>query len=328
MKKLISVVTPCYNEEGNVEELIQQVREVFSTLPEYDYEHIFIDNASTDKTVSILKQFASEDPKIKIIINARNFGFVRSSYYGILQGYGDAVVLLLSDLQDPPSLIPEFIKEWEAGYEVVFGTRKSSHESFLLFRIKKLYYYVLDLIADVKLTRDTTGFGLYDQRVIQQIRNIEDPYPYFKGLIAELGFRVATIPYTSGVRKRGVSSANFYMLYDYAMLGITSHSRLPLRIATMMGFLLSFLSVLVALAYLIAKLIFWDFLPTGMASLIVGLFFISSIQLFFVGIIGEYLGLLHLRNLRRPIVLERERVNFSQVNRLPNQQTAVQVIDN
>lgn len=313
MKKLISVVTPCYNEEGNVEELHQQVKDVFHTLPNYDYEHIFIDNASPDETVPILKKLASQDPRVKIIINARNFGFVRSSYYGIMQGYGDAVVLLLADLQDPPSLIRDFVKDWEAGYEVIFGTRTSSHESFILFRVKKLYYFVLSRIADVQLTRDTTGFGLYDQRVIQQIRNIEDPYPYFKGLIAELGFRVSTIPYTSGVRKRGVSSANFYMLYDYAMLGITSHSRVPLRLATMMGFFMSLLSILVAFGYLIAKLIFWDFLPTGMASLIVGLFFISSIQLFFIGIIGEYLGLLHLRNLRRPVVLERERINFTQI---------------
>jgi glycosyltransferase involved in cell wall biosynthesis len=311
MKKLISVVTPCYNEEGNVEELHQQVKDVFQTLPDYDYEHIFIDNASTDRTVEILKGLANHDPRVKIIVNARNFGFVRSSYYGILQGYGDAVVLLLADLQDPPSLIRDFIQRWEAGYEVIFGTRSSSHESFVLFRVKKMYYYVLSRIADVQLTRDTTGFGLYDQRVIQQIRNIEDPYPYFKGLIAELGFRVTTIPYKSGVRKRGVSSANFYMLYDYAMLGITSHSRVPLRVATIMGFVMSMLSIIIAFAYLIAKLIFWDFLPTGMASLLVGLFFISSIQLFFIGIIGEYLGLLHLRNLRRPVVLERERINFT-----------------
>lgn len=310
MRKLISVVTPCYNEEGNVEELYKQVQAVFNDLSDYDYEHIFIDNASTDSTVTILKGLAAQDPKVKIIVNARNFGFVRSSYYGIMQGYGDAVVLLLADLQDPPALIKDFIQHWQEGYEVIFGTRTSSHESFILFRVKKLYYYVLSRIADVSLTRDTTGFGLYDQRVIQQIRNIEDPYPYFKGLIAELGFRVATIPYTSGVRKRGVSSANFYMLYDYAMLGITSHSRVPLRIATMLGFLMSLLSILIAFAYLVAKLIFWDFLPTGIASLIVGLFFFSSIQLFFIGIIGEYLGLLHLRNLRRPVVLERERINF------------------
>lgn len=236
----------------------------------------------------------------------------------MLQGSGDAVVLMLADLQDPPSLIPEFIKYWEAGYEVIFGTRSASKEPFLLFRMKKLYYWLANsLAADVHLTRDTTGFGLYDQRVIQQIRNIQDPYPYFKGLISELGFRVKTIPYISNIRKHGVSSANLYVLYDYAILGITSHSRIPLQVATVSGFLLSLLSILVALGYLVAKLIFWDFLPTGIASLIVGLFFISSVQLFFIGIIGEYLGLLHQRSLRRPVVLERERINFSQ----PNSQT-------
>ena len=320
MKKLISIVTPCYNEEGNVEELQAQVKAVFDTLPNYDYEHIFIDNASTDRTVEILKRMAADDPRIKIIVNARNFGFVRSCYYGLLQGYGDAVVLLLADLQDPPALIRDFITKWEDGYEVIFGTRTSSHESFVLFQVKRFYYYVLSRIADVQLTRNTTGFGLYDQRVIQQIRKIEDPYPYFKGLIAELGFSVATIPYKSEVRKRGVSSANFYMLYDYAMLGVTSHSRVPLRAATVLGFLMSLLSIILAFAYLIAKLIFWDFLPTGMASLLVGVFLFSSIQLFFIGIIGEYLGLLHLRNLRRPVVLERERINFtspSTVQELP-----------
>lgn len=311
MKKLISVVTPCFNEEGNAEEVYLQVKELFEgKLSMYDYEHLFIDNDSTDHTVSILKKIAEKDKRVKIIVNARNFGFVRSSYYGTLQPDGDAVVLLLADLQDPPSLIADFVEQWEAGYKVVQGVRRNSKESWLLFRVKKMYYYTLSKISDVALVRDTTGFGLYDKVVIQRLREIDDPYPYFKGLIAELGFKIKTIEYISVQRKRGVSSANFYMLYDFAMLGITSHSRVPLRIATMLGFAMSVLSLIVAIAYLIAKLIFWDFLPTGTASLLVGLFLFSSIQLFFIGMIGEYIGLIHLRNLKRPLVIERERVNF------------------
>lgn len=310
MAKLISVVTPCYNEEDNVSEVYEKTRDLFEQLQEYEYEHIFIDNASTDSTVKILKTIAKRDERVKVIVNARNFGFVRSSSYGMLQGYGDAVVLLLADLQDPPSLIAEFVRKWEEGSQVVLGVRSSSYESFILFRIKKLYYFFLSKIADVRLIRDSTGFGLYDQKVINSIRAIDDPYPYFKGLIAELGFSISTVPYISDVRKKGVSHANFYMLYDFAMLGITSHSRVPLRVATMLGFFMSMLSLLVGLCYLVAKLLFWQFLPTGIASLLVGLFLIASIQLFFIGIIGEYLGLLHLRNLRRPLVVERERINF------------------
>jgi glycosyltransferase involved in cell wall biosynthesis len=244
MKQLISVVTPCFNEEGNAEEVYLRVKELFdSKLSHYDYEHLFIDNDSTDRTVEILKALAEKDKRVKIIVNARNFGFVRSSYYGTLQPNGDAVVLLLADLQDPPELIADFVEQWEAGYKVVQGVRRNSKESWLLFRIKKMYYYTLAKISDVALVRDTTGFGLYDKVVIQRLREIDDPYPYFKGLIVELGFKIKTIEYISGQRKRGVSSANFYMLYDFAMLGITSHSRVPLRIVTMLGFGMSVLSL-------------------------------------------------------------------------------------
>lgn len=313
MKKLISVMTPCFNEEGNAEEVYLQVRELFETkLSNYDYEHLFIDNDSTDRTVEILKAIAEKDKRVKIIINARNFGFVRSSYYGLLQPEGDAVIFLMADLQDPPSLIIDFIRKWEEGYKVVQGVRRNSRESFLLFRIKKMYYFVLDKISDVRLIRDSTGFGLYDKCVIQSLRKIDDPYPYFKGLISELGFKIAEVEYVSGVRKRGVSSANFYMLYDFAFLGITSHSRVPIRIATMSGFIMAVISLIIAVAYLIAKLINPNFLPLGIASLHVSLFFFSSVQLFFVGLIGEYIGLIHLRTLKRPLVIERERVNFSE----------------
>ncbi|MBD2118269.1 MULTISPECIES: glycosyltransferase family 2 protein [Microcystis] len=311
MKKLISVMTPCYNEEDNIEDLYSQVKTIFENqLSGYDYEHVFIDNCSKDRTVDILKMLARKDPKVKIIVNARNFGFVRSSYYGLIQPDGDAVIFLMADLQDPPSLIIDFVTKWEEGYKVVQGVRKNSRESFVLFKVKKLYYYVLSRISDVELTRDSTGFGLYDKCVIQSLRKIDDPYPYFKGLISELGFEIAEVEYVSAARKRGVSSANFFMLYDFALLGITSHSRVPIRVATMVGFVMAILSLFVAIAYLVAKLINPNFLPIGIASLHITLFFFSSVQLFFIGLIGEYIGLIHLRSLKRPLVVERERVNF------------------
>jgi glycosyltransferase involved in cell wall biosynthesis len=311
MKKLISVMTPCYNEEDNIEDLYSQVKTIFENkLSDYDYEHVFIDNCSKDRTVDILKMLARKDPKVKIIVNARNFGFVRSSYCGLIQPDGDAVIFLMADLQDPPSLIVDFVTKWEEGYKVVQGVRKNSRESFVLFKVKKLYYYVLSVISDVQLTRDTTGFGLYDKCVIQSLRKIDDPYPYFKGLISELGFGIAEVEYVSAARKRGVSSANFFMLYDFALLGITSHSRVPIRVATMSGFIMSVLSIFVAIAYLVAKLINPNFLPIGIASLHITIFFFAAVQLFFIGIIGEYIGLIHLRSLKRPLVVERERVNF------------------
>ena len=311
MKKLISVMTPCYNEEDNIEDLYSQVKTIFENqLSGYDYEHVFIDNCSKDRTVDILKMLARKDPKVKIIVNARNFGFVRSSYYGLIQPDGDAVIFLMADLQDPPSLIIDFVTKWEEGYKVVQGVRKNSRESFVLFKVKKLYYYVLSRISDVELTRDTTGFGLYDKCVIQSLRKIDDPYPYFKGLISELGFEIAEVEYVSAARKRGVSSANFFMLYDFALLGITSHSRVPIRVATMVGFVMAIISLIISMAYLIVKLLNPSFLPLGIASLHITLFFFSSVQLFFIGLIGEYIGLIHLRSLKRPLVVERERVNF------------------
>ncbi|ACK67298.1 glycosyl transferase family 2 [Rippkaea orientalis PCC 8801] len=309
-KKLISVLTPCYNEEKNIEEVYLKVKEIFEEFEEYDYEHIFIDNASSDKTVSILKSIASKDPRIKIIINARNFGVIRSYYYGLLQAYGDAVVLIFADLQEPPSLIKEFIKKWEEGYKVVQAVKTFSEENYLLFTIKKLYYYFLGKVSEVELSGNTSGFGLYDQTILNVLRQIDDPYPYFKGLISEIGFDKAKIPYTQNKRKRGVSAMNFYKLYDYAMLGITSHSKVPLRLATMVGFSLSVLCCLLAIGTFVAKLLFWNYFPIGIAALIIGVFFLSSVQLFFIGMIGEYIGLMNMRMLKRPLVIERERINF------------------
>ncbi|MFM7276782.1 MAG: glycosyltransferase family 2 protein [Microcystis aeruginosa] len=310
MKK-ISVVTPCYNEEGNIEEIYLQVKQIFADLEKYDYEHLFIDNASQDKTVDILKGIAIKDSNVKIIVNARNFGAIRSIYYGITQPDADAVVLIFADLQDPPDLIVDFIKKWEEGYHIVKGIKTSSEENFLLYGIRSFYYFLVTQLSDIKPTAHFTGFGLYDKMVVEVLKKIDDPYPYLRGIISEIGFDSAEIEYKQRQRKKGKSSyRNFYRLYDAAMLGITSHSSVPLRIATFLGFAMSLLSLLVAIGYLIAKLIFWQSFPLGTAPVTVGLFLLASVQLFFIGIIGEYIGLMHMRILKRPLVVERERINF------------------
>ncbi len=310
MMKKITIMTPCYNEEKNVEDLYLRVKEVFNQLPNYEYEHLFIDNASQDKTVDELKKIAQKDSRVKVIVNARNFGPVRSGYYGILQCYGDAVIFMVADLQDPPELILEFVKKWEEGYKVVKAVKTPMKEGSFFYFARQIFYYLMDNLSDIKVTRNFTGFGLYDQKVINVLREINDPYPYFRGLIEELGFESFSFEYQQQRRKRGISSYNFYRYYSEAMLGITSHSQVPLRLATMLGFALSLLSLLVALGYLMAKLLFWDYFPLGTAPIMVGLFLLASVQLFFIGIIGEYIGLMHMRILKRPLVVERERINF------------------
>lgn len=308
--KSISIVTPCYNEQDNVEMCAAAIKEVFKHLDGYQYEHIFIDNASTDNTVTILKRLASADARIKIIVNSRNFGHIKSPYYGLLQASGDAVVLFVADMQDPSSLIPEFIKKWEEGYKTVVGTKRTSEESSLMFSIRSLYYKTVNTLSNVDLIDNFTGFGLYDRKVIEHLREIKDPYPYFRGLVAEIGLELFQIPYDQPIRVRGVTKNNFFTLYDAGMLGIVSHSLVPLRIATMTGFLISLLSVFVAIIYFVLKLIYWGSFSLGMAPVVIGLFFFSSVQLFFVGILGEYLGSVHVYSKNRPLVVEKERVNF------------------
>lgn len=308
--KRISVVTHCFNEEENVEELHAKIRQAFSNLPQYDYEHIFIDNASKDRTVDKIKAIIAEDPHVRLIVNARNFGHIRSPLHGLMQASGDAIVAMASDLQDPPELLPNFIAKWEAGYRIVVGVKPESQESRLMFLVRRLYYKTIGKIADVRLIPNFMGFGLYDRSVIEYIRKLGDPYPYFRGLIAEIGHDYAAIPYVQPKRVRGITKNNFYTLYDIAMLGITSHSKVPLRLATMAGFTLSLLSLLVALGYFVAKLVMWDSFSLGMAPMVIGLFFFGSVQLFFIGILGEYIGAIHTQVLKRPLVVEQERVNF------------------
>ncbi len=311
-EKLISVVSGCFNEEGNVRECYEQVKKVFAEIGKYRYEHIFIDNASKDRTVAILREIAAQDKNVKVIINARNFGHIRSPHHAMLQARGDAVISVVSDLQDPPELIKEFLKKWEEGFRVVVAVKANSDESPVFFAIRKLYYELVSRLAETDLQKNFTGFGLYDRRFIDIIAEIDDPYPYFRGLVSEIGFPVARIPYHQPVRKRGITSNNFYRLYDMAMLGITNHSKVPLRVATMIGFLVSFLSLGVALGYLIFKLLYWDSFQLGLAPLEIGLFFFGSVQLFFIGILGEYIGAIHTQVQKRPHVVELERINFEE----------------
>lgn len=309
MKK-ISIVTPCYNEEDNVQECYAQIKKVFDHLPQYTYEHIFIDNASTDKTVMLLKGIAAQDQNVKIIVNSRNFGHIRSPYYGMLQATGDAVVMFVADLQDPAGMIPDMLQKWEEGYKSVVGVKRTSEESSLMFKIRKLYYKTVNKLSNISLIDNFTGFGLYDRRVIEIIKEMDDPYPYFRGMIPEIGLEIFEMHYDQPIRVRGITKNNFYTLYDIGMLGIISHSQVPLRIATMAGFLVSILSLLIAFVYFILKLLFWDTFSVGMAPIVIGLFFFSSVQLFFIGIIGEYIGSIHTYAKRRKLVIEKERVNF------------------
>ena len=316
MKKRISIFTPCYNEEENVEILYNEVKKVFEQLPQYDYEHVFIDNNSQDKTVEILKRIANQDKKVKIIVNARNFGHIRSPYHGLLQTTGDCVISVVADLQDPPELIPEFLKKWEEGYKIVTAVKKKSRENPLMFLLRKMYYNVLAKFSEGDQIKNFTGFGLYDKSFIDVIRKIDDPYPYFRGLISEVGFQTISVEYTQPKRLHGKTKNNFYTLYDVGMLGFVNHSKLPLRLASFIGFTVAILSLLIAFAYFVYKLIYWDEFKVGTAPLVIGLFFFSSIQLFFIGIIGEYIGAIHTQVRKRPLVIEKERVNFDEITNI------------
>jgi len=310
MKK-ISVVMNCYNEEANVMRAYQEVKNVFNTLPEYAYEHIFVDNASTDKTVQILKSIASKDKNLKIIVNTRNFGHIRSPHYGLLQATGDAVIAIVSDLQEPPQLIIDFIKKWEEGCKIVLGVKPKSQENFLMFIIRKIFYKLMNILSEEKQIENFTGFGLYDRSIIEILKDIKDPYPYFRGLVAEISSDIATVEYVQAKRTGGITKNNLYTLFDSAMLGIVNNSKIPLRLAVFLGAVFSLVCFLIGMAYLIYKLFFWESFQLGMAPLIVGVFFFFSVQLIFTGILGEYIGAIYTQVRNRPLVIEKERVNFN-----------------
>jgi polyisoprenyl-phosphate glycosyltransferase len=309
--KTITLLSGTYNEVDNIEELLQRVWAATAAFENrYQFEFVIIDNCSTDGTQEVLRKCALADKRVKVILNMRNFGPVRSGYHGLMQTSGDAVIALVSDLQDPPEMIPQFIEKWEAGFKLALAVKNESEESWLMFMIRKAYYGLISRLSNVTLLKNVTGFGLYDREVVQRLRELDDPYPYVRGIICDFGYPVAEIPFVQPTRKRGITKNNFYSLYDLAMLGITSFSKIPLRLATMLGFLLSLGSLTVALLYLVYKLCFWNSFAIGVAPLVIGLFLFSSVQLFFIGIVGEYIGVIHTQVLRRPRVIEKERINF------------------
>ncbi len=310
-KPLLSIVTPTYNESENVDELYRRLLVAIAPLEErYGFEIIFIDNHSEDNTVSKLKAIAQFDRRVKIIVNVRNFGHIRSPYYGIMQSSGKATIYLASDLQDPPELISAFVSHWEAGAKVVLAVKPVAKGNQLVHGLRKAYYRALDRISDVKIVKDSTGFGLYDREVLNHVRHIGDPYPFLRGLISELGYPVTTIPFTQPRRLRGISKNNFYTLYDIAWLGIVSHSKVPIRLASFTGFAIGALSAMIAVVFFVLKLMFWDRFPVGISPIVVGVFGLFGLQLIFLGVLGEYIGtmLTYLQNW--PIVVEQERVNF------------------
>ncbi len=320
MKKKISVVIPTYNEEGNVKPLAQAIVNVMEKeLSEYDYEIIFIDNHSKDNTRLFLRQLCGDNQKIKAIFNARNFGQIRSPVYGLKQAKGDCVIRMCADFQDPVEMIPKFVREWEKGWKIVIGIKKSSKEKKMMYWIRTLYYKLIRKITDIDHIEHFTGFGLYDKAFVDVVRDLHDPMPYLRGIIAELGFDYKAIPYEQQRRKAGKSKNNFYSLYDYAMIGITSYSKVVLRMATFVGFIVGGISFVAGIIYFILKLLYWDRFSAGMAPLLIGVFFLGSMQLFFIGFLGEYVLSINTRVLDRPLVVEELRLNFDEPKQNPEE---------
>jgi polyisoprenyl-phosphate glycosyltransferase len=315
--KTVSIITPCYNEEPNVLEVYRRVRGVMAGVGQYRYEHIFIDNSSRDRTVEILRTIAARDKNVKVIVNARNFGHIRSPMHALYQAKGDAVIGIVADLQDPPELIPEMLEKWEQGCAMVLCIKEASEEHALMYWIRKKYYRLVNRLSSLETFENFTGFGLFDQRVVEIVKSLHDPYPYFRGIIAEIGLPHAEILYTQPRRKRGLTKNNFYSLYDTAMLGVTNLSKVPLRLVTFTGFVSGVISLFSGVAYLLYKLLFWSHFEVGIAPLVIGLFFFGSVQLVSVGILGEYIGAIYTQVAKRPYVVEKERINFEYPPGLP-----------
>lgn len=309
-ERLISVVTPCYNEEGNVEELYQRVCAAFEQLPGYTFEHIFIDNASQDKTVDILKSIARNDKRVKIIVNTRNFGVNRSPLHAYFQTTGEAMIALVADLQDPPELIPQFVHKWEEGYKIVAAIKKQTKDSFWMGMTRKLYYEIVTYLSETELIKNFNGFGLYDQSIIQLIKNLHDNDPYMRGLVCETGYEIARIEYSQSARKSGRSKNSLYDLYSQGLTGILSQSRLPLRLISFSGFVASMVTFVAGISYLIYSIFFWDPNSSFTTLLLISLFFFISVQMLALGIIGEYVGAIHARQNQKWLVIEKERINF------------------
>ncbi len=309
--KTISIVIPCYNEEENVEVMADSLRQLFQKeLSHYQYEILFIDNDSQDTTREKIRRLCAEDKGIKGIFNAKNFGQFNSPYYGMLQSSGDCTVLMAADFQEPVEMVPKFVKEWENGYKIVAGVKTTSKENKFMYWLRGCYYKMIKRLSDVEQIEQFTGFGLYDARFIQVLRDLDDPTPFLRGIVAELGFRRKEIPYEQQLRRAGKTSNNFYRLYDAAMLSVTSYTKVGLRLATFIGGFSCIISMIVGFVYLIMKLIWWYRFPAGVAPMLVGMLFLGSVQVFFIGMVGEYVLSINQRVMRRPLVVEEERLNF------------------
>jgi glycosyltransferase involved in cell wall biosynthesis len=308
---VLSIVTPCYNEEAGITECYEEVRAVMEAeLPEFGYEHIFIDNCSQDRTVTLLRAIAATDKRVKIIVNSRNFGPARSPFHAILQSKGDATIPMLADLQTPPALIPKMVRLWLQGAKVVVALKRRSDERMLWRFARDAYYKTMKSLSKIEQLPNFIGYGLYDRCVVDAMRALKEPEPYFRGLVMEVGFERATVEYDQPLRRHGRSSYNLFSLADYALVGLSSYSRAPLRLMTFLGFFVSTLSFFVGLVYLIFKLVFWNSLPIGVAPVLISIFFLGSIQLFALGVVGEYIGLLLNYARQFPLVIEKERINF------------------
>jgi glycosyltransferase involved in cell wall biosynthesis len=312
-RKTVSIVSGCLNEAGNVQEFYDRIVAVMHGFPEYSYEILIADNCSTDGSRDILRRIAAEDRNFKVILNANNFGPVRSGYNAFLQATGDAVVLMSSDLQDPPELIADMIEKWQDGYRVVVAVKSQSQVKTPMFAVRRFYYWLLAKVSDVDhIIQNFTGFGLYDRRVMEALKLYRDPEPYFRGFVSEIGFERAEIEFVQPPRTYGSSKHSFFTLYGVAMTGFVNHSKLPLRLATFFGFCLAGVSLLVALAYLVYKILFWSTFSVGLAPLVIGVFFFSAVQLIFIGIVGEYVGAILTQVKDHPLAIEDERINFDE----------------
>lgn len=312
MKK-VSILIPCYNEEENVGPMSEAIVELFTKeLPQYDYELVFIDNDSHDNTRPILRDICAKNKKVKVIFNAKNFGQFNSPYYGILQTTGDCVISMVCDFQDPIDLIPKYLEEWENGYKIVIGIKTSSKENRIVYHLRSLYYKIIKKFSDVEQIEHFTGSGLYDREFVEVLRNLKDPTPFLRGIVAELGYKRKEIPYEQPQRRAGKTHNNWYSLYDAAMLSFTSYTKIGLRLATFLGMVIGFCSVVIAIVYLVLKIVFWDRFIAGTAPLMIGMFFLGAIQLFFLGFLGEYILSMNQRIMNRPLVIEEERINFDE----------------
>ena len=305
----ISIVTPTFNEIDNIENLYLEIKKELDKL-EYEYEHLIIDNNSTDGTIDKIKHLASKDKNLKIIINSKNYGHIRSPFYGLLQTKSDASILMASDFQDPIDLIPKYIEEWKKGKKIVLGEKTSSEENQIKYSVRTLFYNFLNKISEFELPKNTTGSGIFDKTILDKLKKINDPYPYFRGLITELGEDISTIKFKQPARKSGKTKNSIFTLYDIGMLGLVKHSRKPLRFMTLLGFFASLVSFIVGIIYLFYKLLFWNSFTLGMAPIVIGIFIVSSIQITLLGLVGEYIGIILLHQRNMPLVIEKERINF------------------